>query len=105
MAIFIRGGTILPMILHKGSLSLTEAIKKPLRIQVYDTHTLDQCEGIFLLKNQEVKLLFKDNVLKAEFGKKVEDDFEIVQSAIINSVIIFSNTVRCKYASNGSKIY
>ena len=91
MAIYIRGGTILPMILHQGALSLTEAIKQPLRIQIYDTDTLDQCEGIFLLQNYEVKLVFKDKILSIEYAKSVNDDFEISQIAVVSSVIIFSN--------------
>ena len=105
MAIYIRGGTILTMILHQGALSLNEAIKKPLRIQIYDTNTEDQCEGIFLLQNHEVKLVFKNKILRAEYGKKVEDDFEIPQIALVHSVIIFSNRLRCNYAGNGSTIY
>ena len=105
MAIYIRGGTILTMILHEGALSLNEAIKKPLRIQIYDTNTHDQCEGIFLLQNHEVKLVFKNKILRAEYGRKVKEDFEIPQIAVVHQVIIFSNQLRCNYASNNSTIY
>ena len=58
-----------------------------------------------MLQNHEVKLVFKNKILRAEYGRKVKDDFEIPQVAVIHSVIIFSNQLGCNYAGNGSIIY
>ena len=49
--------------------------------------------------------MFKNNILRAEDGRKVKEDFEIPQIAVVHQVIIFSNQLRCNYASNNSTIY
>lgn len=49
--------------------------------------------------------MFKNKILRAEYGRKVKEDFEIPQIAVVHQVIIFSNQLRCNYASNNSTIY